>query len=552
MPTITFSFKDLQKLVGKKISIEELSKFIEYGKGELKSYDEEDEVTVDFDDTNLPYLWSVEGIARLIKGIVGKEKGIPELKIEKGNYKLIVDRSVNKIRPYIASFVAKGYKVDDYLLKQVIQLQEKLCENYGQKRQKIAIGIYSYKKITFPVIYKATDPENIKFIPLDFRKEMTQEEILEEHPKGREYAWILKDFSKYPLLIDSKKEVLSFPPIINSSLTGKVEIGEDALFFECTGTDLNSVHLAANVFAQAFYERGFKIYSVDVKYPNKTIKTPFMFNETVKIKKEQIKDLLGLDLKDDEVKKLVEKARYDFKGYKVEVPCYRKDILHPVDIIEDIAIMHGYDNMGKEKLKSYTVGETKEIIHFIDTIREILVGLGYQEIMSPILTNKELLYEKMNIDDFGTVEIDNYMSENYSVLRTWLLPILMDVLSKNKHTDYPQKIFEQGLITVRNKEEIKDYERVAVLSTHDKTDFTDAKQVFDRLFRCLGLQYEIEDVDHKSFIEGRVGRVSVNGVNVAYIGEIHPSVLNNFNLEMPVVGFELNITDLFEAMKKKK
>ncbi|MDO8740351.1 MAG: phenylalanine--tRNA ligase subunit beta [Candidatus Woesearchaeota archaeon] len=553
MPTITFSFKDLQKLAGKKISAEELSKFIEYGKGELKSYDEkEDEVSVDFDDTNLPYLWSAEGIARLIKGISGKEKGIPKLKIEKSNYKLVVDRSVNKVRPYIAAFVAKGCKVDDYLLKQIIQLQEKLCETYGKKRQKLAVGLYSYKKITFPVIYKATDPESIKFIPLDFRKEMTQSEILEEHPKGKEYAWILKDFSKYPILIDSKKEVLSFPPIINSSLTGKVEIGEEDLFFECTGTDLDSVNLAANIFAQAFYERGFKIYSVNIKYPNKTIKTPFMFNETIKIKKEQIKEMLGLDLKDSEVKVLAEKAGYNFKGYKIEIPCYRKDILHPVDIIEDIAIMYGYDKIGEEKLKSYTIGETKEIINFVDKIREIIIGLGYQEIMSPLLSNKEILYEKMNIKDFGTVELENYMSENYSAVRSWLLPILMEVLAKNKHIDYPQKIFEQGIVTVRNKEEIKDYERIAVLAVHDKADFTEIKQVFDHLFRCLGLQYVIEDADHSSFIEGRVGRISVNGIAVAYIGEVHPAVLGNFNLEMPVVGFELNITDLFEAMKKKE
>ncbi|MBI2129613.1 phenylalanine--tRNA ligase subunit beta [Candidatus Woesearchaeota archaeon] len=553
MPTINFSFKDLQKLAGKKISVEELSKFIEYGKGELKSYDEkEDEASVDFDDTNLPYLWSAEGIARLIKGISGKEKGIPKLKIEKSNYKLIVDRSVNKVRPYISAFVAKGYKVDDYLLKQIMQLQEKLCETYGKKRQKIAVGLYSYKKITFPVIYKATDPESIKFIPLDFRKEMTQSEILEEHPKGKEYASILKDFSKYPILIDTKKEVLSFPPIINSSLTGKVEIGEEDLFFECTGTDLDSVNLAANIFAQAFYERGFKLYSVNIKYPNKAIKTPFMFNETIKIKKEQVKELLGLDLKDSEVKNLAEKAGYNFKGYKIEIPCYRKDILHPVDVIEDLAVMYGYDRIGEENLKSYTAGSTKEIINFIDRIREIIIGLGYQEIMSPLLSNKEVLYEKMNIKDFGTVELENYMSENYSAVRSWLLPILMEVLAKNKHIDYPQKIFEQGIVTVRNKEEIKDYERIAVLAAHDKADFTEIKQVFDNVFRCLGLQYVTEDADHSSFIEGRAGRISVNGIAVAYIGELHPAVLSNFNLEMPVVGFELNITDLFEAMKNKK
>ena len=84
MPTISFAYKDLCNLLGKKISIEELAGFLEYGKGELDSYDREtDEISVSFGDTNLPYLWSVEGVARLIKGLTGKTKGIPEFEVFK-------------------------------------------------------------------------------------------------------------------------------------------------------------------------------------------------------------------------------------------------------------------------------------------------------------------------------------------------------------------------------------------------------------------------------------------------------------------------------------
>ena len=228
MPTINFSLKDLQNLVGKKLTIEEVSKLVEYGKGELEKYNkEEDEVSIEFGDTNLPYLWSIEGVARLIKGVLNIQTGIPEIEIKKGDYNLIVDKSVTPIRPYIAAFVAKGHKVDDYLIKQMVQLQEKLCESYGRRRLKVAIGIYSYDKIKFPIHYKATEPESIKFTPLEFKKEMTQQEILDEHPKGKEYAWTLKGCKKYPILIDNANEVLSFPPIINSNLTGKVESGEE-------------------------------------------------------------------------------------------------------------------------------------------------------------------------------------------------------------------------------------------------------------------------------------------------------------------------------------
>lgn len=548
MPTITFSLKDLQNLVGKKLTTEEVQDYAHYGKGDFEGYDKEtDEVKIDFGDTNLPYLWSVEGFARLIKLILGKEKGIPKLKIDKGNYKIVVDTSVNKVRPYIAAFVAKGHKIDDYLIKQIIQLQEKLCENYGRRRQKIAIGVYQYPKIKFPVHYKATSPESIKFTPLDFKKEMTQQEILEEHPKGRDYAWILEGCKKYPILVDNNDEVLSFPPVINSAITGKVEEGNDELFFEATGTDSDAILLVTNIFAQALFDRGFKIYSVDIKYPTKKITTPMLFNGTIKIEKEKIKKLTGLDLKDPEFKKLLGKAGYDFSKGKVIIPHYRNDILHPVDVIEDIAIMYGYDKIKEEPLESYTMGSTTKLIETIDKVRDIIMGLGYQEIMSPILTNKQILYNNLNIKDFGTIEIENFMSETYSVVRSWLLPLLMDVLSKNKHAEYPQKIFEQGLVVVKKGENIVDCERLAVISANEKADYTEIKQVLDYLLRMLNIEYTIEEVEHNSFIKGRVGRVVVDGKKVAYIGEINPKILVKLGIEFPVVGFELNLTEMLEG-----
>ena len=549
MPTINFSLKDLQKLIGKKVSIDELKDLLAYAKGDLEEYDKStDEVKVDFGDTNLPYLWSVEGVARLMRGMLNKDKGLQQLKINKANYKVIVENSVNKVRPFIAAFVAKGYKIDDYLLKQMIQLQEKLCENFGRKRKKVAIGVYQYSKIRFPVCYKAVFPDTKKFIPLEFKKEMDLKEILEEHPKGQEYSWILEGFNKYPLLVDSDDTVLSFPPIINSDETGKIEIGDSDLFFEATGTNLDAVLLAANIFAQALYDRGFKIFSVDIKYANKKITTPFMFNETIKLDAEKIKNLIGIELKEAEIKKLLGKAGYGCKAGKVLIPCYRRDILHQNDIIEDIGIAYGYDNIEELPLKSYTIGSTDPVIKFIDDIREIMIGLGYQEIMSNILSNKNLLHDKMDISDFGTIEIQNPTSETYSCVRSWLLPCLMDFLSKNKHVEYPQNLFEQGIVTVKKDGEIIDYERIAAISAQEKADYTKIKQALDCLLRTLGVEYTIEETEHNSFIKGRVGRVIVNNKEVAYIGEISPKVITNFNLEMPLVAFELNISELFKAV----
>jgi len=282
MPTIIFSLRDLQDLVGKKLTIEDIQDLVHYGKGDFEGYDKDtDEIKIDFGDTNLPYLWSVEGFARLVKGISDIDKGIPQLNVHKGEYRVIVDRSVSKLRPYIACFAAKGFKIDDYLLKQLVQLQEKFCEGYGRRRQKVSIGLYSYKRIAFPLHYKAVDPLSVEFVPLEFKTKMNLKEILTEHPKGKEYAWILEGFDKYPVLVDDKDEVLSFIPVINSNFTGKLEIGDENVFFEATGIDKEAVNLAANIFAHALHDRGFEIYSSEAKYQDKKIVFPDLSSETI-------------------------------------------------------------------------------------------------------------------------------------------------------------------------------------------------------------------------------------------------------------------------------
>lgn len=543
MPTINFSLKDLENLSGIKITKEKLSKYLEYCKGEIEGISE-DEAVISLNDTNLPYLWSVEGISRMIKRVSGKQKGIPEIKINKSNYQIKVDSSVNAVRPYISSFIAKGRKVDNYLLKQIIQLQEKLSENYGRRRQKLAIGIYPLKEIKFPVRYRAVSPNSISFVPLGSKVDMTPEDILKKHPKGIEYSWILKNSNKYPMLIDSENNVLSFPPIINSSKTGRVDINESEIFFEATGDDIETVNLASCIFAQALFDRGFKIQSVLIDYGNKKITTPDISSETIRLSREGIKGVLGIDLSEQTIKKLVEKAGHEYSRGRVKISPLRKDILHEVDIIEDIAIMYGYGNIKEKPLKCYTIGETKNIVGLIDKARELAVGLGYQETFSPVLNNKQNLYRNMNIEDFGTVEIEEYMSENFSCLRTWLMPVLIEVLSKNKHNDYPQKIFEQGTISIKKGSDIKDYERIALVCSSASSKFTDMKQVLDFITFNLELKYELEEIDHKSFIEGRVGKIIVNKKEIGLIGEINPEVLKRWSLKMPVVALELDLSEL--------
>lgn len=551
MPTIAFTLEDLNSLVGKKLTITEIESLLEYAKAELENYDEAtDTITVSLDDTNLPYLWSSEGIARLIKNILGLKNGIPKLDIYDSDYGIVVDRSVHKIRPFIAGFVARGAELTDYIIKQFVQLQEKFCEGYGRRRQQISIGLYNYKRIKFPVHYKAVHPDLVKFTPLEMTEELTLREILKKHPTGRAYGWIIEDFDRYPILMDDKDEVLSLPPIINSNTLGKIEIGDTDLFVELTGTNEETVNLGAIILAYALQERGFKIYSAKIKYPTKVFSSPIIAEDSVEITPNMVKDLLGISFKEHDLKKLLEKAGYDVEKNKVIIPPYRQDILHPFDVVEDVAIAYGYDKFQGEPLKSYTVGSLKPITRFIDLCRELALGFGYQEIFGHVLSNKNLLYDRMNIKDTGTIEIEQYMSETYSVVRTWIIPALLEVLSKNTNVAYPQKIFEQGTIAVRKGENISEYERIAFLSCHQDANFTEMKQISDAFFRALGINYEIHETEHDSFIPGRVGRIMLNNKGVGYIGEIHPVVLENFGSGLPVSALEINLSEIFEIKNK--
>ena len=549
MPTIDVSLKDLGNLIGKRISEKELKNLLEYAKAEFSGSDG-DNISVQFNDTNQPYLWCAEGLALLFRSVLGKEKGVPNIKVEKSDYKIIVDRSVRSVRPYISSFVAKGGRIDDFFLKQLIQLQEKFCDNFGRRRQKIAVGVYPCKKISFPVYYKAVPPKSVRFVPLEFSKEMNLAEILEDHPTGKEFSWILKDTKKYPLLSDSNNEVLSFPPIINSSNMGKLEINDDELFFEATGIDMKSVNLTANIFAHVLSVRGFSIHSVKISYVGKSTITPDLIVEKHKLNTEDITKILGLELKDSDIKRLLEMARFNFKNPVVEIPCFRNDIMHSVDIIEDVGIMYGFNNIEASPLSTYSVGETFDLQEDVDKLRDIVTGLGYQEILSSILTSKEVLVDRMNLKrGVDIVEINNPMSAGFSVLRSWLLPGLMDVLMHNKHVDFPQKIFEQGLINIRNNDIVSDDEHIAGVSTHINSSFTEARQSIDVVLRVCGVEASYEDFDHNSFISGRAAKVIVNNKEIGFVGEVHPFVLNAWGLDMPVAGFELNLSELFKIIK---
>ncbi len=553
MPTITISKDDISRLLGKEISLEELDELILYAKGEIDGVDG-DLIKVDQKDTNRPDLWSTEGIVRQLRGTLGVESGMPNYEIIKSDINIYVDPLLKDVRPCCVNAVVKGLDIDEAFLSQIIQLQEKIALTFGRKRREVAVGIIDFDKITPPIYYKATKPDENAFIPLAFEKPLTPRDILERHPKGKEYRHLVDKSEIYPILVDSDGVVLTMPPIINSEHTGKVTTETKNIFIDVTGFNIETLKTALNVIVSAFAERGGKVYSVTVNYPDESISVPDMTPVTFSIEKQYICSTLGIDLDNSDIIRLLGNMRYDatIKDETISVTYlpYRKDIMHASDVIEDICIAYGYNNILPETPTLYTIGRQLPISRKLLIARELMIGLGFQEIVSFTLSNNEALFGKMRLsrpDDI--VEIENPVAVSWSVLRNWLTPSLMAFLSKNTHHDYPQNLFEVSEVvsTDENKETMVDSRyKLAFSICHSQANYTKAREVLDSFMLNTGISYCVETDTHPSFLDGRIGKIMVNGKERGIIGEIHPEVIENWGIESPIAIVEFELEKILE------
>ena len=548
MPKFDVSKDDLERLVGQTFTFEEWEDLFLYAKCELDDMWEEGGkiyFKADSKDTNRPDLWSAEGIARQVKWALGKARGLPEYEIEESGVTVYVDERLKDIRPYGVYAVVEGLRFDDETLRQMINLQEKVALTFGRRRREVAIGVFDFDKVRPPIYYRAAEKTE-KFIPLGYDEELTLEEILEKHEKGREYGHLIRDKPYYPLLVDSEGKVLSMPPVINSELTGRVTEETRNVFVDITGWSLDKIMLALNVVVTALAERGGRIKSVRVAYKDFEIRTPDLTPKSFEVELDYIKKLTGVELSDAEIKNLLEKMFYDVElvdgKARLKYPAFRADIMHPRDVLEDVLIAYGYNEIEPEEPKLVVQGKGDDFVEFENAVRELMIGFGLQEVMTFNLTNREVQFTRMNLPYGDIVEIENPVSPKWSALRVWILPSLMEFLSMNTHEEYPQKIFEVGkatLIDETRETKTVSESKLAVVIAHPRATFTEAKEILDSLMHHLGAEYRLEEAEHCSFISGRAGKILVEGREVGIIGEIHPLVLENWGVEMPVAAFEI-------------
>ncbi|NWF86734.1 phenylalanine--tRNA ligase subunit beta [Candidatus Bathyarchaeota archaeon] len=561
MPTIDVDYVDFERLLGIELhkDMEKLNDILALVKGEAKLFDEEEGiVSIEIKDTNRPDVWNIEGLARALRGFLGIEKGLRHYAVGKPIMEVHVDKRLRNIRPYIGCSIVKDVKLSDTIIRGFMHLQDKLDQTYGRNRQRTSIGLYDFSLITPPLSYIVAKPTEISFVPLGFEEKMSLKEILKRHPKGIEYGHIVSGHSVYPILLDSKGNVLSFPPIINSNDLGKITEITKHVLVEVTGTLHETVLNTLNMVTLSLIDRGGKAYSATIHYPHEKLEvvTPKLESWLMDLDVEYVNKVIGLSLSPKQIAKLLAKAEFGVKKIEnaklhVQIPCYRIDVMHPIDLVEDIAIAYGYNAIRPLWRKLPTTGGMKLEQGLLNIARELMVGFGFQEVLTYTLTNPENLFTKMNCKRERTVKVANPKVQTLTCLRNWLLPNLMEFLSNNLHMEYPQKLFELGIVTLLDeKEETKtrDENRLAAVISHANANFSEIKSTIDAFFMNMGLEWQIQETVHSSFIDGRVGILLVNGINVGIIGEINPKVLNAWKLENPTAAFELNMEKIIKQL----
>lgn len=567
MPKIEVNEKLFFALLGDSPDESALEDILPAAKAELDGWDREGEgpedrtIKIELNDTNRPDLWSTAGLARQLKThrtgrVPSYPFFVPLGESRNSSYTIEVEESVRCVRPYLAGFVARGVAITDAMLRDLIQTQEKLTWNYGRKRRTVSIGLYRPSIIAWPVHYKGVDPDKESFVPLQETRSMTLRQILAEHPKGKEYAFILQDEAIHPLLLDDKKRVLSYPPIINSADLGAVLVGDTDLFIEVTGSDYPSVALTASIMACDLSDMGFSIENADVKYPYDTpfgrkITFPSYFQSEVKAGLGQARKLLGLDMSLKEAAAAVErmgsKVRVEGEFIAAKPAEYRNDFLHPVDLIEDVLIGIGMGHFPPEKPHDFTIGRLSPIEEFSRKAKLIFVGMGYQEMIYNYLGSGRDYIEKMGIPAATVVKISNPMSENFEYLRNSPLPGLLGTESASAKAPYPHRTFEIGKVAVKDEAEnygIATRQYAGFLNTHAQADYNEAASHLATLMYYLGKEYSVKEASDPRFIPGRQAEVLCGGKKVGVFGEIHPAILEAFGVTMPSAGGEIDLDAL--------
>lgn len=497
---------------------------------------------------NRPDFGTDYGIARALRGITGKELGLPSYNTSRSGITVSVDPLLSSVRPYIACMTARDLKMDDEDVRQLISLQEDLHQGLGRRRKRVAIGLHDLAAISPPISYAAKQ-SNFRFTPLGRRKDMSLAEIVSDTEQGKQYGGVFEGKRLFPIISDSKGIVLSFPPIINGSAT-KVFTRTRDLFVDVTSTDIHAGDDVLAVLATTLADMGAEIGSVKVSYAKSTRTTPDLKPEKVPLNMNLIEEVVGLSLSKKQVVDCLRRSRLGVQGTRVVVPRYRIDIVHPVDIAEEVALGYGFDRISPLYPESKQPGSFNPLDQFIERTADVMAGSGMVELMNYELVDERMLYGSFGRTSENKITMENPRSVEHSILRDSLLPSLMAFLGRNVKAEYPQRVFEIGRVYSREGGLVSEQWHLGCLIAHSQSSYTEAKMHLESFLRLIaGREAVTRPLPHWAFAPGRSASATQGGSLLGHVGEVKPDAISFFQVGVPVSGFEVNLSALHKQLK---
>ena len=541
MPVIELSYSRLQKLIGK-VTKKQISDSLPFLGLDIESEDK-DLVRIEY-SPNRPDYSTDYGIALGMQGLLGIKTGIVKLNVKKSsNYLISVNSSVTKIRPFVTGIIAKNGKVDDKTIKQLMTMQEDLHFGIGRKRKKSSIGIHDLDKISFPLVYTTTT-RNHKFIPLNSEKETTISEILVNTDVGKDYGSILGQSSQVPIILDENENTVSFPPIINAAVT-TVTTKTKNLFVEVTGITKEDAEDMLAVVATILQSAGFILESIKITGAKNS--SPKLEPKKMTVSISLINQILGLNLNSSKIVSSLKKSRLDAisKGTNIicTIPAYRFDIFGPLDLVEEVALGYGIQNLEPILSPSQTIGKINPVSLKLKSLDQTMIGLGFLEALNSSLTSKRVLYDMTNRDSTKIISVLDSKSREHTILRDSILPGLLENLSKNIHESYPQKMFETGTVFA-TENPISEKINFSGISAHKDANFTEIKSIIQSALNIgFGIKVETKTATNSTFEDGHCASIVLNNIPIGIIGKIDSKIIENYKIRVPVVGFEISLSD---------
>ncbi len=501
-------------------------------------------------EVDRPDMYSLEGIARQVDGLLERRVGLAEYTIVDSGFKLRVEHVSS--RPYIAAAVIWDVNVDEDYLEELIQFQEKLHLSHCRNRERAAIGLHDLDKVpSRQLIYREAGLDEIRFKPLGGEREMSIREVLSETEQGRKYGSISLNEGRHPVLL-SGDDVISLPPVINSELT-RIEPGTKHILVDVTGTDKRLVLDILSIIAANLAERSSSrcIGVVEVEAPWGRFREPTLKPWKMSIEPSYVSGLLGAELAAEEVAAHLRRMRFGAQPREaivdVLVPRYRVDILHPADLAEEVALSIGIGNLEPKKPSLMLRGRLLGRRPWERQARIILVGLGFVEVIGYSLVECQEHSRLSGVPLNQLVKIQNPVGPESACLRASLLPQLLRLAARNQHR-IPVRAFELGealRATGEGETGVRQENKLAIIMVNNKVGYEDIQAVVYTLIRLLGDEVvRIESMTHPSMIEGRTAALETRMGIRALLGEVKPEVLEKLGIEYPVAAAELDYTGL--------